>query len=152
MLAQIFDADAADETTDEHTQAVPDMSLDMIFEVLRNERRRYALRHLATVEDEVAFGDLVDQVAAEEHDAELGAVDSGTRKAVYTSLYQSHLPKLEDMGVISYDGQSGPVSAGPHMEEVLECLDAVLAVRGEEETGGVSAKKGLDSLRSAIKV
>ena len=157
MLAQIFDADAdaTDDTTTSTSGTVSDLSLDAIFDVLRNERRRYALRHVADCEDaEIPFGDLVDHVAAAENDAEVGAVDSGTRKAVYTSLYQSHLPKLDDMGVLAYDRGSGPVRAGPHLDEVLDCLDVVLSVRDVEEEGEAEedAKTGLDSLRAAIKV
>ena len=162
MLAQIFDADtdATDDTTADAVpgdatptaETVPDLSLDAIFDVLRNERRRLALRHIADSEDdEITFGDLVDHVAARENDAEIGAVDSGTRKAVYTSLYQSHLPKLDDMGVLTYDRQSGPVRAGPHLDEVLACLDAVLSVRDAEEDAETDGRTGLGSLRAAIK-
>ena len=161
MLMEIFDADTdatrnttdtAQDSTDTRTpEAVPTLSLTVIFEVLRNARRRYVLREIANHEDGdgIAFGDLVDHVAAEEQGAEVGTVDSGTRKAVYTSLYQSHLPKLDDMGVISYDRRSGPVRAGPHLDEVLNCLDAVEGTRSRPPDDDHS-EKGWTSIRAAV--
>ena len=124
------------------------ITLDETFDVLRNVRRRYVLRAIAEHDGPIPFGDLVDLVAARENDAEIGAVDSGTRKAVYTSLYQSHLPKLDDMGVVVHDRGSGPVRAGPHLDEVLDCLDAVegaRAVRSDDDQ-----EKGWTSIRAAV--
>ena len=125
------------------------ITLDETFDVLRNVRRRYVLREIAEHDGPVPFGELVDLVAARENDTEPGAVDSGTRKAVYTSLYQSHLPKLDDMGVVVHDRQSGPVRAGPHLDEVLECLEAVRGARSRQSDEDRS-EKGWTSIRAAV--
>ena len=137
--------------TNDTEASVDAISMDETFDVLRNSRRRDVLREIAAHDGPMRFGELVDRVAARENDTEPGAVDSGTRKAVYTSLYQSHLPKLDEMGVISHERQSGPVAAGPHMAEVLECLAAVEEIRAgaspaeEKESAG-----GWNSIRTAV--
>ena len=75
-----------------------------IFEALSNRRRRYTLEYLTEREcDWVDMSELVDQVTALETGSAPECVDPGKRKSVYTSLRQSHLPKLEEAGFIEQD-------------------------------------------------
>ncbi|WP_139246539.1 DUF7344 domain-containing protein [Halogranum amylolyticum] len=67
-------------------------------EVLSDPRRRSILQELAALADEeVSFETLVDRVAKQE------PVD---RDRLASDLHHIHLPKLADLGVITYDAQS----------------------------------------------
>lgn len=109
------------------------ITLSLIFDVLKNERRRYVLKYMSDQQGEVRFGDVVDHVAAQRQGVEVGTVDSATRKATYTSLYQSHLPKLDDLDIVVYNQDRGIVESGEHLAEVVQCLDAVEQVRAGTE-------------------
>ncbi len=99
-----------------------------VFDILSNRRRRYAL--YALLRDETAtIGSLADQIAAWENECNIGDVTSAERKRVYTALQQSHLPKLERTGLISFDPDSGRVEP----TEAVEELDIYLEVVGEEQ-------------------
>lgn len=77
--------------------------LDRVYEILGNARRRAVLDYLAE-HGLCDKGDLA-EVIAEEFDTD--------RKAALTGLYQVHLPKMADTGVIDYDQRSGEVVGGP---------------------------------------
>ena len=150
--------DAETDASESPEDSAAVLSLSEVFDVLQNARRRHVLKHLRGTEV-AEFDDLVDYVAACDAGVEPGGADSGTRKAAYTSLYQSHLPKLADLGVVEYDHDAGRIGRGPCFEDVLACLETIERVRGdddgtppapesEEEEG---RRKGpLESLRSAL--
>ena len=101
-----------------------EISFDEIYSILRNRRRRLVLSKLESAEGSLEIGDLAEQIAAIENDKSVSAVRSKERKRVYISLYQSHLPKLDEVGVVSYDADRGVVERGPHFRTVLETLDS----------------------------
>lgn len=112
--------------------------LDEIFGVLQNERRRLILRYLDEHDGETAIGDLAEHVAAIENDIPRAELRSKQRKRVYISLYQSHLPKLDDAGAVTYDQDRGTVEEGPAIEEfqkVLRRQDDVEPESSELRTG-----------------
>ncbi len=96
-----------DHVADQETQ----LDRDEIFEILRNRRRRYILHYLKQQQDrsEVPLHELVDHVAAWEHETPLSELDTRKRKRVYTAARQSHLPKLAELGVVDYDRQAGTI-------------------------------------------
>ena len=75
-----------------------------IHNVLRNERRRRAIEYLG----ERNGTHTVDELA--KHIASLETGDSppphDVRKSVYVSLHQTHLPKLDELGIVEYDLRS----------------------------------------------
>lgn len=103
----------------------PDLSEDDVFHLLQNERRRRVLAYLREHDDGdgVDMRDVVDTIAAEEHDTTVQALRSKERQRVYIALYQSHLPKLDDAGVIDYDQRRGWVSRTPATPDVERYLD-----------------------------
>lgn len=111
------DIDRAD--VDESTVAEDEapsirISKDDAFHILQNPRRRAVLRYfLESEEDRFVMGDIAEEVAAWEHDTTVSQLDSDQRQRVYISLYQSHLPKLDDHGVIEYDQARGTVVPTP---------------------------------------
>jgi len=85
-------------------------SRQTIFDLLRNQRRRYALHYLKREQAPVAMAELVDQVAAWENGTTPGELDSDERQRVYVSLFQSHLPRMEEEEVVAVDEDARTVS------------------------------------------
>lgn len=90
----------------------PNDYLTQMFDILRNERRRYALRHLLDA-GETSIGEVAEHIAAAETDKSTDNISSGERKARYVTLYQCHLPKLSMAGVVDYDERAGTVGPTP---------------------------------------
>ncbi|ODR81794.1 hypothetical protein BG842_01550 [Haladaptatus sp. W1] len=72
--------------------------------------------------------DLAEQVAAWENDTTVQALTSDERQRVYIPLYQSHLPKLDEEGIIDYDQSRGTVKR----TKLADQLDRYLSVEAEE--------------------
>lgn len=100
----------------------PPERLDRIFGILQNHRRRLVLEYLRH-RDSTTQGDLARHIAAVENDIPESAVTSTQRKRVYVSLYQAHLPKLDDFDAISFDQDRGTVERTPRTDELLRYLD-----------------------------
>ncbi len=83
--------------------ALPTLSKGEIFEVLRNQRRRYVLHFLKQDGRPVELGDLAQQIAAWEYETTLEGVTPAQRKRVYTTLQQTHLPKMDEAGILVFD-------------------------------------------------
>lgn len=83
------------------------LSLDVIFEALKNERRRRVIHYLKEAEQQVELGNIAERIAADENDKTVAEVTYEERKRVYVALYQCHLPKLDDMGIISFNKPRG---------------------------------------------
>ncbi|WP_144906549.1 DUF7344 domain-containing protein [Halobellus captivus] len=77
---------------------------DEIFELMGNHRRRYAIHYCKRTTDPVELSDLAEQIAAWEQGKAIAEITSAERKTVYTSLQQTHLPRLDRAGVIEFDG------------------------------------------------
>jgi hypothetical protein len=112
--ADAADADAADELG---------LSPDLAFDLLKNERRRRVLHYLADADGQVTLGDLAEHIAALENDTTVQALTSTERKRVYVGLYQVHLPKMDDAGVVTFDRNRGTVEADEHAETLTAYLD-----------------------------
>ena len=94
-------------------------SLDLVFDLLADQRRRYALYYLYDVSDGVAT---VDEVAEYVLRLEDGDHSDEHERHVLTALQHVHLPKLEDAGILEYDSRSETVRywSRPSLEEWLE--------------------------------
>lgn len=97
------------------------LPLDVIFDILKNQRRRHVVRYLQ--EHQVAtLSDLAEHVAALENDKDIRNLTSSERKRVYVGLYQCHLPRMDDAGVIDFDSDRGTIELNHQAEQ----LDAYL--------------------------
>lgn len=99
---------------------------DVALSLVTDRRRREVLRYLIEADDDaVSLDDLVDEVVTEE----AGPPDSSrpTRKQVAVTLQHSHLPMLDDAGVVEYDTRSDTVRYYPC--EFLEDLVHFLSER-----------------------
>ncbi|MCU4742727.1 ArsR family transcriptional regulator [Halobacteria archaeon AArc-m2/3/4] len=99
------------------------LSKDVIFELLKNRRRREVLAYLLDTEETVTLGELAEQLAAWENDTEINALSSDQRKRVYVALYQTHLPKMDDAGIIDYDQDRGLITLSDNADLLMMYLD-----------------------------
>lgn len=99
------------------------LSKNVTFSVLKNRRRRRALRYLRRVGGKSCLRDLAEHVAARENDVETDELTSAQRKRVYITLYQYHLPKMDDAGIVEYDQDRGDVELLDAASELFEYID-----------------------------
>ncbi|SEO91012.1 hypothetical protein SAMN04487948_107104 [Halogranum amylolyticum] len=120
-------------TADGPDQRATDRSLsrDEAFHLLQNARRRDVLRYLSRQSSDAVceIKDVAAQVAAWENDTPVDQLSSDERQRVYIALYQSHLPKLDEAGVVDYDQSRGRLEPTPALEQ----LYAYLAIGAEEK-------------------
>ncbi|WP_262177606.1 DUF7344 domain-containing protein [Haloarcula laminariae] len=111
---------------EEVTEPEPEpLSLDLVFEILKNSRRREVIHYLRDreAEERVSLGELAEHVAAIENDTTTEQLTSSQRKRVYVGLYQCHLPKMDDMGVVDFNQDRGHVALAPQADCLTEYLD-----------------------------
>lgn len=107
------------ENTEEEAQGLP---LDVVFDLLKNQRRRRVLEYLRT-ERETTLSDLAEHVAALENQKEVQQLSSSERKRVYVGLYQCHLPRMDDASVIEFDANRGSVKLNEQAAQLDRYLD-----------------------------
>jgi hypothetical protein len=104
--------------------AGPELDAAEIHDVLRNDRRRLSLDCLREAEDGVmSVRELSERVATLE--AGEDPPPRNKRQSVYVSLHQTHLPKLDDLGIVVYDSDPKEVSLQGKMREVEVYMDVV---------------------------
>ncbi|MDQ2072850.1 hypothetical protein RBH20_09915 [Haloarcula sp. H-GB4] len=121
------------------TSAPPDQTgLDdaTIFDILGNERRRVCLHCLAEHETALSVSALSQQVANVVADAETDSDE--LYDSVYISLCQTHLPKLDAVGLVEYEQDRKRVRKGPRFD----------AIRDQFEAARTTEDQSSDSFRS----
>lgn len=98
------------------------LSQDVVFDILSSPRRRYVLYYLNQVDEPIELTALAEQVAAWENETNTESLTDQQRKRVYVSLYQTHVPKLDESGVVRYDENDGTVELAPGATTVDEYL------------------------------
>lgn len=109
--------------TQQHKYEAPEK--DEVFDILSNHRRRYVIHYCKLHENPVSLSDLAEQVAAWEQDKPVTELTSSERKRVYTSLQQTHLDRLAESGLISYERDQ--ISLSDDAQELDIYLDIVPA-------------------------
>lgn len=84
-----------------------DVSESIFYDILKNRRRRIVLETLLEESQPMELSELSERVAAIENEIPREELSAKERKSVYTALYQTHLPKLDDAGFINYDRENG---------------------------------------------
>jgi len=84
-----------------------ELSQDTVFDVLSSARRRETIAILREEETPIELTTLAEIVAARENDTTVEELSSQDRKRVYVSLYQTHVPKLVDVGIVEHDTDTG---------------------------------------------
>lgn len=100
-----------------------DLTQAALFDVFSNARRRRAVRCLKAQNGSCDLADLVEQVAAWENDVDPDEVTRAQRRRVYISLYQTHLPTLEDHGIVDWDPDAHTIDLLPNYRVFEPYLD-----------------------------
>lgn len=107
-----------------------------MYDVMRNRRRRLVLQYLVDAPDHRAvIGTLATQIAAWENELPVSAVTSTLRKRTYNTLQQTHLPALDDAGLLEYDHYRGTVDLTVDPRQ-LQLFLTVLPKAGSNWTRG----------------
>lgn len=110
-------------TLGERGSADDELDAGEIHDVLRNDRRRLTLEALREAGGESTVRDLSEMVAARETGKEPPPRDK--RQSVYVSLHQTHLPKLDELGIVQYDADNNDVRLGEKVKEVEVYMEVV---------------------------
>lgn len=100
------------------------VSLDRVFELLRKERRRYALYYLEQQDGPVPIDEVAEKVAEWETDGVRASIPEELFERVECSLRHTDLPKASEAEYIEYDPKEGVVEVTGTPPEV----DAILTV------------------------
>jgi len=123
------DSESAENESEQAETTAPaepeELSLDLIFEVLKNRRRRDVIRYLEEQSERTSLSDLAEHVAALENDTTTQALTSSQPKRVYVGLYQCHLPKMDDMDIVNFNQDRGYVELGANVDQLDPYLDPV---------------------------
>lgn len=87
------------------------IDLDVMFDVLKNRRRRRVLEILHEQAGQTTLSVMAECLAAIENDKPRERLSSQERKRVYIGLYQFHLPRMDRAGVIEFDRNRGTIEA-----------------------------------------
>lgn len=98
------------------------VSEGVVFDILRNERRRRVLNYLDEQDGRTTLGDTAETLAAIENDKPRTQITSQERKRLYVGLYQCHLPRMDKAEAIEFDGDRGTIERTEHTASFLEYL------------------------------
>jgi hypothetical protein len=94
-------------------------ALSDVYAILSATRRCYTIQLLAECEERpVHASTLANQITAIEEDIPPTHASGEPYRNVYNALYQTHLPKLADIGAIRYDSERKTLMPGPRFPMV----------------------------------
>lgn len=117
-----------------------ELSDSEVFHLLNTSRRREAIRYLLKTGVQTQLPKLARHVAAAEHEIPINDVTPAQYQRVYIPLYQSHLPQLDEAGVIQFDPTVGLVEPTEQLGVFAQYLgispDQVNSARFSPDTDG----------------
>jgi hypothetical protein len=120
--------------------AQPDLAAVDIHDVLSNERRRMVLSILHEEDTRSTTArDLSERIA--EMETGQSPPPRNIRQSAYVSLHQTHLPKLDELGIIDYDESAKTVTLTDRARQVSVYMETVprYGISWSEYYIGVSA-------------
>ena len=103
----------------------PQLNQTEVFDILSNDRRRHALHYLLASDEGTDIGELSEQIAAWENDESLEQVTSDERRRVYVSLHQTHLPRMDDAGILQYENSRDTIELTERGESLQVYMEVV---------------------------
>lgn len=103
------------------------------FELLSNPRRLETIRTLKANGGTISFVKLVSVLAASES---IPYENTRARRALEQALLRSHLPKLEQMGLVHYDAEKQNIALQPLPSPVASSLESMLLLVFDLLRGG----------------
>lgn len=95
------------------------LTKDEVYEVLSSSRRRQILYHLYRRGGEAELREIARDTAEAEN---ADAVTDDVVKRFYISLYQTHVPKLEEAGLVRYDSDDKTVAMTDRVSDIERIL------------------------------
>jgi hypothetical protein len=99
-------------------------SLETVFELLKDERRRYALYYLYERDGPVSVRELVDKIDEWEDDPAPGHESLNTFEEIAIELKHVHLPRSSEVEFIQYDPEQGVIQ----IQGSPQTFDALITV------------------------
>ena len=103
--------------------AEPELAPVDIHDVLSNERRRMVLSILREEGGQTTARELSERIA--ELETGQSPPPRNIRQSAYVSLHQTHLPKLDDLGIIDYDESAKTVTLTDRAKRVSVYMETV---------------------------
>lgn len=129
---------------------------DELFSVLADSRRRFVVDRLADGRDAPTCTELASEIAADETHMAVEQVPPRRVQPVEEDLRTEQLPRLDDVGVVRWDGGNAGVRPGHSLEAVGRLLQDVRRriggrtgdARGPFTVGGTSVGQGPGQCRT----
>lgn len=99
------------------------LDLDEVFAALGHPRRRYLLYTLVNGGNAETLRGLATKIAAWEQDKPTSEVTDEERRRVQISLVHSHIPKLEDLGVLDFREREDRIVQARNTQQVQAVLN-----------------------------
>lgn len=99
------------------------LELDEVFTALGHPRRRYLLYTLINERSEETLPELATKIVVWEEDKPVDGVTDEERRNVHLSLYHSHVPKLDRLGIVEYQQGDDVLVRARNTEQVQAVLD-----------------------------
>lgn len=96
-----------------------------MYDILSNQRRRYAVHAIKQHRRPIELGALADRVSAWEGESISDDVPIKRRKSVYTALQQVHLPKMDRAEIVEFDKDAGVIEPTQKLKELDIYLEFV---------------------------
>lgn len=106
-----------------------ELTIDTALDLLSNERRRHTLCLLVERDEEVEIETIAEEIVAKTDDSNADEIADDIHRSVYVSLYQNHVPKLAEEGIVHYDRDDRTVRIA-HTPETRELLHSAGAECG----------------------
>ena len=105
------------------TTVEPELKAVEIHDVLSNERRRLILKFLRDAGGLLTARELSERIA----EVETGETPPprNIRQSAYVSLHQTHLPKLDELGIVDYDQSAKTVELNDRARQVSIYMETV---------------------------
>lgn len=100
------------------------LDIDEIFEALDHFRRRYLAFSLLFENQPIDLVDAARELYAWEESVPLDAVDEADLTEVATALYHVHVPKLRELGIVTYDEDERTLEPGQNTAHVEALVQA----------------------------
>lgn len=99
------------------------LSDEEIHDVLRNKRRRLVIDILQSENEPVSVRELSEEIGSVESDS--NPPPRNIKQSVYVSLLQTHLPKLDELGIIDYESNGKMVSVDGGLQDVTFFMETI---------------------------
>ncbi|ADB63594.1 hypothetical protein Htur_4832 (plasmid) [Haloterrigena turkmenica DSM 5511] len=99
--------------------------VDRLFEILEHRYRRYIIQRLRTTDQPVTEEQLAMEIAAREREVPVQTITLQTADYIRTVLHHTHLPKMVDESIITYDTDTGKISLTNQIIDLEPVLAAV---------------------------